>query len=152
MIQNIAFSIRLALVTSMLAFGALSMAHAQEPAPTAPNSQFYKIGVQHYDAGMMADLVTRQDAIVVVPPNFVIADGGLAPVLSGGPVVTTIGGPNNRPVPGPAPAAAPPVNNPMANNRLPDGVQRIYALRADNSLVIEITPVTSPIRQKGSTP
>ena len=57
---------------------------AQTPEETAPPSQSYSqsqfdtIGVQHYDAGMMADLVTRQDAIVMVPPNFVIADNGPA--------------------------------------------------------------------------
>ena len=118
---------------------------AQTPEETTSQSQFYKIGVQHYDAGMMADLVTRQDAIVVVPPNFVLADGGPAPVLSGGPGVTTVGGPSNRPAAGSALSAVPPANSPMANspmanNRLPDGVQRIYALRADNSLVIQMMP------------
>ena len=147
MTQSIACSIRFAWVLSTLAPCLFSVARAQEPVQAAPNSQFYKIGVQHYDAGVMADLVTRQDAIVVVPPNFVLVDSGPAFGLLGRP----------------APAAVPPANNPMPNNRLPDGVQRIYALRADNSLVIETTPdvrsrqqatlpTTSPIRQKGSTP
>lgn len=127
--------IALGLLSALLA-GALSAAHAQEPAQAAaPGSQFFKIGVQHYDAGMMADLVTRQDAIVVVPPNFVIPDGGFAPALSGGPVVTTLGAPGGRPLPNAAPTAAP---APVANNRLPDGVERIYALRSDNSLVIQM--------------
>ena len=121
---------------------------AQTPEETAPPSQSYlqsqfdTIGVQHYDAGMMADLVTRQDAIVMVPPNFVIADNGPAVPPARGTAANSTA-----------------VNDPKANNRLPDGVQRIYALRADNSLVIQTTPgfqyrssLTSPISQKGSTP
>jgi len=144
--------IALSLLSALLA-GAFSAAHAQEPVQAAaPGSQFFKIGVQHYDAGMMADLATRQDAIVVVPPNFVIPDGGFAPALSGGPVVTTLGAPISRPLPSTAPTAAPAPAS-AANNSLPDGVERIYALRSDNSLVIQMRPQTqftpfrySPIR------
>lgn len=137
MTRKIAFG----LFSALLA-GTLSAAHAQEPAQAAaPGSTFYKIGIQHYDAGMMADLATRQDAIVVIPPNFVIPDGGFAPALSGGPSVTTLGAPGGRPLPNTAPNAAP-APAPAANNRLPDGVERIYALRSDNSLVIQVKPGT----------
>lgn len=140
MTQKFAF-----LVLSALFLGAVSAAHAQTPSQTAPVSrteavsQFYKIGVQHYDAGMMADLATRQDPIVLVPPNFVIPSGGFAPALSGSPAVTTLGAPGPRPVPNTLPTAAP-APTPPANNRLPDGVERIYALQSNNSLVIQMTP------------
>ncbi len=128
-------------VLPLLLLGAVSAAHAQTPDQSAPVGGFFKIGVQHYDAGMMADLATRQDAIVIVPPNFVIPDDGFAPALFGGPVVTTLGAPARRPAPNALPNAAP-VPMPPANNRLPDGVERIYALRADNSLVVQMAPNT----------
>lgn len=149
MIQKLAFLVLPALL--------LGTAHAQTPSQPDAASQLYKIGVQHYDAGMIADLATRQDAIVLVPPNFVIPSGGFAPVLSGGPAVTTLGAPGLRPAPNTPPTAAP-VPTPPANNRLPDGVERIYALQSDNSLVIQtrrgaqpnpftVSPIySSPIR------
>lgn len=137
------------LIVPALLLGTVSVAQAQEADQSAPSvvSPFYKIGVQHYDAAMMADLATRQDPIVVIPPNFVIPDAGFAPR------------PAQNALPNALPNAAPAA---PANNRLPAGVQRIYALRADNSLVIKTTPDTqgkpftfspifsSPIRQKGS--
>ncbi len=136
---------KIALFTfSALLLGAFSAAHAQTPSQPNAASQFYKIGVQHYDAGMMADLATRQDPIVVIPLNFVVPSGGFAPALSGGPAVITPGAPALRPVPNGLPTAAPaptlPAPMPLANNRLPDGVERIYALQSNNSLVIQMTP------------
>ncbi len=134
MIQKLSF-----FVLPAFFLGALSAAHAQTPSQPDAASQFYKIDVQHYDAGMMADLATRQEAIVLVPPNFVIPSGGFAPVLSGGPAVTTLGAPGLRPALNTPPNAAP-APMPPANNRLPDGVERIYALQSNNSLVIQMTP------------
>lgn len=134
MTQKLAF-----FVLPALLLGASSAAHAQTPSQTDAAGQFYKIGVQHYDAGMMADLVTRQDPIVIVPPNFVIPSGGFAPALSGGPATTTLGAPGLRPAPNTLPTAAS-APTPPANNRLPDGVERIYALQSNNSLVIQMTP------------
>lgn len=113
-------------------------------AEDAGPDRFYKIGVKHYDAGMMADLATRPGGIILVPPNFVIpanpgAVGGIA-----GPTVTTV---TSQPQAGnpAAPASVPLANNALPNNALPnnvlpEGVKRIYALASDNSLVIEATP------------
>ena len=96
----------------------------------------------------MADLATRQDPIILVPPNFVVPSGGFAPALSGGPAVITLSAPGLRSAPNTLPTAAP-APMPPANNRLPDGVERIYALQSNNTLVIQKTPDAqnnSPIR------
>ena len=78
----------------------------------APPVQFTKIQVRHYDAGMMADLITRPGGIIVVPPNFVIAA-----------------------------AKQPPANaSTAANPVLPPGIQKIYVLESNNSLVIQTAP------------
>ncbi len=115
--------------------------------------RFYRIGVKHYDAGMMADLATRPDGIIEVPPNFVIPAGSAASAAGmspAAPAVTTVSprsafgpaGGLNTPVPfGATPAVTGPQAAPAAaNNVLPDGVRRIYARESDNSLVIEATP------------
>ena len=73
---------------------------------------FTKIQVQHYDAGVMAGLITQPDGIIVVPPNFVIS----AAKQSAASAVTTV-----KPV-------------------LPQGIQRIYVLESDNSVVIQTAP------------
>ena len=135
-------------VLPALFLGAGSAAHAQTPSQPNAADQFYTISVQHYDAGVMADLATRQDPIVLVPPNFVVPSGGFAPALSGGPAVITFSAPGLRSAPNTLPTAAP-APMPPANNRLPDGVERIYALQSNNTLVIQKTPDAqnnSPIR------
>ena len=90
-------------------------ARAQSVAPFQKTGsdryQFTKIRIKHYDAGMIADLITRPDGIIAVPPNFVVPAGMAAPQK--------------------APATA---------NVLPEGVRRIFVLESDNSLVIEATP------------
>lgn len=100
----------------------------------APNN-FTKIGLFHYDAAMMAGLVTRPDGIIDVPPNFVIA-------------VNSAGMPSSAPA-GTAPMPGMPTNQggpavrgpvPAVNAILPDGVKRIFALQGDNSLVIKSAP------------
>jgi len=82
------------------------------PPPSGGQYQFTKIRIQHYDAGVIADLITRPAGIIAVPPNFVI------PASVGAAVIP--------------PKAAP--------NVLPEGVRRIFVLESDNSLVIEATP------------
>ena len=100
---------------------------------------FYKIGIKHYDAGMIADALTRRGGIILLPPNFVIPSAFSASGAPAGTTITTVGAPRN-----PAPAA-PAVNNAQAGalgaaNALPPGVKRIFILESDNSLVIEATP------------
>jgi len=111
------------------------------PAPaedTAQNS-FYKIGVKHYDAGMIADALTRRGDIIPVPPNFVIPSAFGGPGTPTGPVVTTVGAPRNQAPT--APIGIAPQAGPQASaNILPPGVKRIFVLESDNSLVIEATP------------
>jgi len=111
------------------------------PAPvedTGRNS-FYKIGIKHYDAGMIADTLTRPGGIILLPPNFVIpsAFGGLG--TPSGPAVTTVGAPRN---PGPTPPTGitPQAGPQTSVNVLPPGVKRIFVLESDNSLVVEATP------------
>ena len=54
---------------------------ADFPAPTEDTGQnsFYKIGIKHYDAGMIADAMTHRDGIILLPPNFVIPSGFAGP-------------------------------------------------------------------------
>lgn len=110
-------------------------------APTEDTGQnsFYKIGIKHYDAGMIADAMTHRDGIILLPPNFVIPSGFAGPSVPTGPNVTTVGGPRN---PGlTAPTGSAPQAGPLAAaNVLPPGVKRIFVLESDNSLVIEATP------------
>lgn len=106
---------------------------------------FTKIGIKHYDAGAMADLITRQGGIILVPPNFVFSSGFNGSGISAGsatPTVTTVPNGGSGPaVPspfGPRPAQTGPSSAPAAaNNILPQGIKHIYALESDNSLVIE---------------
>ena len=100
---------------------------------------FYKIGIKHYDAGMIADALTRPGGIILLPPNFVIASASSALGAPAGTTITTVGAPRN-PMP-----TLPAVNNVQAGvlaaaNVLPPGVKRIFVLASDNSLVIEATP------------
>lgn len=134
-----------ALVSLLLCGGVLlpMAVRAQAPfsLPPAAPSVFTKIGIRHYDAGVMADLATRPSGIIVVPPNFVIPAGGGPSSLLASPVVTTIGGlaaPSPFAAVGAAPSA--PVAAPATANVLPAGVRRIFVLEGDNSLVIEGTP------------
>ncbi len=102
-------------------------------------SVFTKIGIRHYDAGVMADLATRPSGIIVVPPNFVIPAGTGPSSALAAPAVTTVGGPPVSPVV-PAAFGGVPIAAPAGTNVLPDGVRRIFVLESDNSLVIEGTP------------
>ena len=104
----------------------------------------YKIGIKHYDPGVIAELLTHLTGIVEVPPNFVIPSGANAPSGITGPTVTTVRPPSAS---GPAvpfggtSALTGPQSAPVAaNNALPDGVKRIFVRHSDNSLVIEATP------------
>lgn len=111
------------------------------PAPaqdTGPSS-FYKIGVKHYDAGMIADAMTRRDGIILLPPNFVIPANPAALGTLASPTVITPGAPRGL---GPSvPSGSAPQPGPLAAaNVLPPGVKRIFVLESDNSLVIEATP------------
>jgi hypothetical protein len=99
---------------------------------------FTKIGIKHYDPITMADLITREGGIIVVPPNFV-TPAGSGSGASATPTVTTVPS-------GPASGAASPFGSrptgsqaapSAAKNVLPEGIKRIYALESDNSLVIE---------------
>ena len=109
------------------------------PAEDAGQDNFYKIGIKHYDAGVIADAMTRRGGIILLPPNFVIPANSGVPGALAPPAVTTLG----RPLaPGlPAAGANAPQGGPLtANNVLPPGVKRIFVLESDNSLVVEATP------------
>lgn len=95
---------------------------------------FTKIGIKHYDAVTMADLITRQGGIIVVPPNFVNSAGSGASIAAATPTVTTV---PSGPVSSASSPSGPQVASAAANNVLPEGIKRIYALQSDNSLVIE---------------
>lgn len=115
-----------------------TVADFSTPAQDSGQNSFYKIGIKHYDAGMIADALTRRGGIILLPPNFVIASGAAMPSTSVTPTVTTVGVPRNL-----GPAA--PIGNaaqagPAAATVLPPGVKRIFVLASDNSLVIEATP------------
>lgn len=163
-------------VLSALGLSVLSSAQAQTPGigyrnmPGRPARQsvsllnpdndwpFYKVGIRHYDAGMMADLITRQDGIILVPPNFVIPANPSAPGMLAPPTVTTMA----SPPPGPAataptgqtPPVAGPAAAPAAANALPPGIKRIFVLESDNSLVFEADPASraGTLPNKGNTP
>lgn len=109
------------------------------PVQDAGQNRFYKVGMRHYDAGMIADALTRPGGIILLPPNFVIPSVFGALTGPAAPNVTTVGAPRN---PGlAAPAGNPPQGGPLASaNILPPGVKRIFVLASDNSLVIEATP------------
>lgn len=108
-------------------------------AEDAGQSSFYKIGVKHYDAGMIADALTRRGGIIPVPPNFVIPSAFGGQGAPTGPVVTTVGA-QRTPMPA-APVGLTPQAGPQVSaNVLPPGVKRIFILESDNSLVIEATP------------
>jgi hypothetical protein len=128
---------------------------ASLPPPTedAGQNNFYKIGINHYDAGVIADAMTRRGGIILLPPNFVIPANSAMPGTLAGPNVTTVGGarglgmtaPNNSAAPlgalgvGPLAANAMQAGPLAAANVLPPGVKRIFVLESDNSLVIEAT-------------
>ncbi len=107
----------------------MPMAQAQSAAPFQKTGssryQFTKIRIKHYDAGVIADLITRPDGIIAVPPNFVVPAGTAAPQKA-------------------APTAAANPNTALSPNTtanvMPEGVRRIFVLESDNSLVIEATP------------
>ena len=50
--------------------------------------RFTKIRIKHYDAGMIADLITRPDGIIVVPPNFDVPAGTMVPPKAAPNVLT----------------------------------------------------------------
>ena len=110
------------------------------PAPTdnAGQNNFYKIGIKHYDAGVIADAMTRRGGIILLPPNFVIPANSGAPTTLASPTVTTLGRPLTPAIPA-ANGGVPQAGLPMAANVLPPGVKRIFVLESDNSLVIEAT-------------
>lgn len=100
----------------------------------AAQSQVYKTGINHYDARVMADLITRRSGIILVPSGLVMpgnlgaANANMGAGGTFGPGVTPNGiVPANGPVP----------QSPVGSNLLPDGIKRIFALQSDNSLVIE---------------
>jgi len=109
------------------------------PAEDTGRNNFYKIGIKHYDAGMIADALTRRGGIILLPPNFVIPSAFAALGMPAGPAVTTVGVPRN---PGLAAntVIAPPAGPSASANVLPPGVKRIFVLASDNSLVVEATP------------
>ncbi len=117
---------------------------ADFPAPMedAGQNRFYKIGVKHYDAGMLADAMTRRGGIILLPPNFVIPANSAAPTALNRLTVTTTGGPSGpgMPVPGVNGPPTGPAAGGQAGNVLPPGVKRIFVLESDNSLVVEATP------------
>ena len=113
------------------------------PAQDARQNNFYKIRVKHYDAGMIADALTRPGGIIVLPPNFVIPSSFAASGAPGSPTMMTLGaarglGPNapNGGVPN---GGVPPPGAQGTGNILPPGVKRIFILESDNSLVVEAT-------------
>lgn len=99
----------------------LSLAASCVSAQTPAAASLIKIGIQHYDAGVIADLITRPNGIIVVPPNFVV--------------------PAN-PQPQANPAQAAPAVAPL--RVLPPGVTRIFILQSDNSLVFETDKGNTP--------
>jgi hypothetical protein len=114
-----------------------------DPTDLTGQMRFYKIGINHYDAGMLARLIAHPNGLVDVPPNFVVTTNAAA---------ATPTAPKNTPaVPG-APASPPaapysampysvaPVPSLVPQTEMPEGVKRIFALQSDNSLVIEATP------------
>lgn len=103
---------------------------------TGPSS-FYKVGIKHYDAGVIADAMTRRGGIILLPPNFVIPANGAALGALAPPTVTTPGLPRGQSFAAPAAGVLP---GQAAANVLPPGVKRIFVLESDNSLVIEATP------------
>ena len=129
-----------------------------EDAPADPSpgeqSQIYKTGIAHYDARAMADLITRKDGIILVPSNVVTLGNAAAPGPLGGSGFMTLGGgafgpgqpTANGAQTGPFPGSS---AIPTANNVMPDGIRRIFALQSDNSLVIE-TGTASPPAAFGS--
>jgi len=108
------------------------LTQAQDAGQTA----FYKIGIKHYDAGVIVDAMTRQGGIILLPPNFVIPANAAAPGALAPPTATMLG--SQRPQSLVAPTGVAP--GLMAANVLPPGVKRIFILESDNSLVIEATP------------
>ncbi len=104
-------------------------------AQDAGQTTFYKIGIKHYDAGVIADAMTRRGGIIL-PPNFVIPANGAAPGALAPPTVTAPGLPRGLNPAAPVAGALPG----QAANVLPPGVKRIFVLESDNSLVIEATP------------
>ena len=123
----------------------LPVSNPPAPAPEeAGQSHFYKIGVKHYDPGVIAELLTRQSGIIDVPPNFVIPSGGSASPALSGPAVTTVRPPSAFgqavPLGGSQTLTGPQAAPAAANSVLPDGVRRIFVLHSDNSLVVEATP------------
>jgi hypothetical protein len=102
--------------------------------------RFYKIGINHYDAGMLARLIAHQNGLVDVPPNFVVtANLAAAAVTTSQPTNTPVvpGTPGSPPS---APYSVAPMPSLVPQAEMPEGVKRIFALQSDNSLVIEATP------------
>ena len=110
----------------------------------AGQSHFYKIGIKHYDPGVIAELLTHQTGLIDVPPNFVIPSGGNASSALSGPAVTTVRPPSAFgpavPLGGTQTLTGPQAAPAAANSVLPDGVKRIFVRHSDNSLVVEATP------------
>jgi len=100
-------------------------------------SSFYKLGIKHYDAGVIADALTRRSGIILLPPNFVIPANPGVPGTLGPPNAATLGAARGLgPVAANGGAFQP--GQPSANV-LPPGVKRIFVLESDNSLVVEAT-------------
>jgi hypothetical protein len=79
------FSCQMPIWMTVFAAGTLlaSSVQAQSAPPfqkaRAGGYQFTKIRIKHYDAGAIADLITRPDGIIIVPPNFVLPAGAMVP-------------------------------------------------------------------------
>ena len=108
------------------------------PVEDAGPNNIYKIRMRHYDAGMIADALTRRGGITLLPPNFVIPSNFGSAGGPAGPNVTTVGAARGLP-PVAATAAGTQPGQVAGANVLPPGVKRIFILESDNSLVVEAT-------------
>ncbi len=108
------------------------------PPADAGQNNIYKIRIRHYDAGMIADALTRRGGIIQLPPNFVIPSSASVAGGPTGPNITTVGAAAGQP---PAAPNGGGLQNGTATgaNVLPPGVKRIFILASDNSLVVEAT-------------
>ena len=111
---------------------------ASFPVGDAGQNNIYKIRIKHYDAGMIADALTRPGGIILLPPNFVIPSAFGA---AGGPTAPNIAtaGAARGLTPAAANGVGPQPGLPTGANVLPPGVKRIFILESDNSLVVEAT-------------
>ena len=111
-----------------------------DPTDLTGQMRFYKIGINHYDAGMLARLIAHQNGLVDVPPNFVVTVNSAAAATPLPPATNTLavpGTPGNSPA---VPYSVAPMPSLVPQTEMPEGVKRIFALQSDNSLVIEATP------------